>query len=406
MENTDTQTSQNDKYGGLSRRYYWYFIGFMVLLSMFGSYVNDMYVPALPEMADLFGCSASRVQMGLSLGMVGLGLGQIIFGPVSDKYGRKPVLLAGMAIFAAGGTASLFTEDINFFLVCRLIQGFGASTGYFLARTIPADITGGRALARMMALIGAINGIAPASAPVLGGIFSHLLGWKSIFVFLTIQALLIMAISPTLKESLPPARRAKESLFSAFKDYGTLLKNRKFMIHVLFKGAALGMLFAYISSASFIMQRHYGFSDIVYGLFMGGNTIFIVAGSMIALKFKILKRAGVYGAWGLIPVVATQCVALWCIDSFILYETLNCLMLFFLGLIFTMSNTLAMNEGRNDAGRSSAILGVMGYIFGAISTPLVGVGNILHSTAIVIGVLLTLVVFLAYLSKRIAPDLH
>lgn len=405
-ENTDIRTEDNSIYGGLSIRYYWFFICFMVLLSMFGSFVNDMYVPALPEMADIFGCSTSTAQLGLSFGMMGLGAGQIIFGPVSDKYGRKIVLVTGMLIFSIGGMASVFSKDINFFLGCRFIQGIGASTGYFLARTIPADVTGGRSLARMMALIGAINGIAPASAPVLGGIFTHWLGWKSIFIFLTIQAILIVLVSPLLKETLPKSQRAKGSLIQAFKGYGLLLQKRNFMTHVLLKGAALGILFAYISSATFIIQRHYGFSDVIFGLFMGGNALFVVAGSMSALKFRLLKRAGVYGAWGLIPVIGLQYFALCMIDSFILYEVLNCLMLFCLGLIFTMSNSLAMNEGRADAGRASAILGVTGYIFGAVVTPLVGLDNILRSTSLVLCGLLIFIVLFACLSKRIAPDLN
>lgn len=404
MGNTHT-SSLADKYAGMSPSYYWFFIGFMVLLSMFGSFVNDMYIPALPEMTHYFGCSVSTVQLGLSFGMIGLGLGQIFFGPVSDKYGRKGVLNVGMIIFAAGGLASVFSTNIWFFVSCRLVQGIGASTGYFLARTMPADVSSGRALAKIMALTGAINGVAPASAPVLGGLFAHLLGWKSIFIFLTAMALLMLLVNLKVKETLPPDRRAKGSLLSTFEGYGTLLKEYKFMTHVSLKGAALGLLFAYIASAPFIMQTHYGYSDIVFGLYMGFNALFVVVGSLVALKFKILKKAGVYGSWGLAAVIAGQVTALWHIDSFFVYEVFNCLMLFCLGLIFTMSNTLAMNEGRANAGRASAILGVMGYIFGAVVTPLTGMGDILHSTVYVYIVLIIIIVVFAFMSRRIAPEL-
>lgn len=395
----------DDKYAGMSPSYYWFFIMFMVLLSMFGSFVNDMYIPALPEMTHTFGCSVSTVQLGLSFGMIGLGLGQIVFGPVSDKYGRKVVLNTGMLIFAAGGLASVFSPNIWFFIVCRLVQGIGASTGYFLARTMPADVSSGRALAKIMALTGAINGVAPASAPVLGGLFAHVLGWRSIFIFLTIMALFMLLVNTKVKETLPPPRRAKGSLLSTFKGYGTLFKEYKFMTHVMLKGGALGLMFAYIASAPFIIQTHYGYSNIVFGLYMGFNALFVVAGSLIALRFKILKKAGVYGSWGLGVVIIGQAFALWYIDSFLLYEILNCLMLFCLGLIFTMSNTLAMNEGRVNAGRASAVLGVMGYIFGAIATPLTGMGDILHSTVYVYAVLTALTVVFAFMSRRIAPEL-
>ena len=401
---TDTPPAQ-DRYAGLGASYYWFFILFMVALSMFGSFVNDMYIPALPEMTRYFHTDASTCQLGLSFGMIGLAIGQIVFGPVSDKYGRKGILNAGMLIFIAGGTASVFATGIHFFICCRLVQGIGASTGYFLARTVPADITYGRTLAKTMALIGAINGIAPASAPVLGGLLTHWLGWRSIFVCLTLMAALMLLINTKLKETLPSERRYRQSLWKAFEGYRSLIVKSRFMVHVLLKGAALGLLFAYIASAPFIMQTHFGYSDVAFGLFMGGNALFVAAGSMIALKFRMLKKAGVYGSWGVGMAVAAQVCALYMADSFWLYEILNCLMLFCLGLIFTMSNTLAMNEGREDAGRASAILGVMGYAFGAAATPLTGLGDILHSTALVYAGVTVFVIVFSLLSRRIPPEL-
>lgn len=401
----NSPVSGTEKYAGMTPSYYWFFILSMVAMSMFGSFVNDMYLPALPEMTRAFACSVPTAQLGLSFGMIGLGLGQIVFGPVSDKYGRKSVLAAGMLIFMAGGVASIFSPTIGFFIACRLVQGIGASTGYFLARTMPADVSQGRALAKIMALIGAINGVAPASAPVVGGLVAHRLGWRSIFIFLTAMAAALLLVGRRLKESLPPSRRATGSLLHTFAGYGLLLRQKKFMTHTGLKGAALGLLFAYIGSAPFIMQTHYHYSDIAFGLFMGFNALFVVAGSLVALRFKVLKQAGVWGAWALAIVVAGQAVALWQADSFLLYETFNCLMLFCLGLVFTMSNTLAMNEGRADAGRASALLGVTGYIFGAIATPLTGMGDIMHSTVYVYAAMALLVQVFAMMSRRIAPEL-
>ncbi|MBP3299155.1 MAG: multidrug effflux MFS transporter [Muribaculaceae bacterium] len=400
---TDTNTSA--RYGGLTPGYYWFFIIFMVLLSSFGSFVNDMYIPALPQMTRDFHCSVSTVQLGLSFGMIGLGLGQVIMGPVSDIHGRKPVLIWSLVLFTAAAVASVFTTRIEVFLVCRLFQGFGASGGYFLSRTIPTDVTGGRPLARMMALIGAINGIAPASAPVLGGVFTHWLTWRSVFIFLALFAVFILLVSPKLKESLPASRRAKTTLWQAFKGYGRLVGQPRFMTHVLLKGAALSLLFAYIASAPFIIQTRYGYSDVMFGVFMGCNAVFVAIGSTIALRFKVLKRAAVVAARILVIAVAAQCVALWCVYDFWLYEILCCPILFCLGMIFTMSNTLAMNEGRSNAGRASAVLGVMGYIFGATVSPLVGMGDMTHSTALVYAAMALLILLLARLSRRIPADL-
>ena len=151
-----------------SKGYYAFFVLFLVLLSALGSFVNDMYTPALPDLCHFFGCSIPLAQMGLTMGMAGLAVGQFILGPVSDKYGRKPVIICSLSLFVIAAAASLWSTNIHIFNACRFIQGLGASAGYLLAKTIPADIYGGRQLAKLMTLVGAINGFAPASTPVLG----------------------------------------------------------------------------------------------------------------------------------------------------------------------------------------------------------------------------------------------
>lgn len=388
------------------KKYYTFLITYLVLLSAFGSFVNDMYIPSLPEMTEFFGCSVSMAQLGLTFGMIGLGVGQLVMGPLSDKYGRKPVLIIALIVFIIGAFASVFAKVIHFFLFCRFIQGLGASGGYFLARTVPADIFGGRALAKTMALIGAINGFAPASAPVIGGLVAAAFDWQGIFWSLGGFAVILLVICFFFKESLPPSRRNKGSLLGTFREYGPLLRNRAFMTHVLLKGAALGLLFAYISSAPFIMQTHYGFSEIKFGLFMGFNSLFAAAGSMVALRFKVLKRGAWVGAWILAGATALDFIALYFIDNFWAYEITLLPMIFAMGMIFTVANTLAMNEGRASAGTASAILGVMGYVFGAIVAPLVGLGDIRHSSAWVFLTMTALTLLFAFGSRRLQPDLN
>lgn len=385
---------------------YTFFVAYMVALSAFGSFVNDMYLPSLPSMTRYFGCSVPTVQLGLTMGMIGLGAGQMILGPLSDKYGRKPVLYGSVALFVVAGFTCVFSRTIDFFLGCRLVQGLGASGGYFLARTIPADLYKGRALAKTMALVGAINGFAPASAPVLGGLLSQHLGWKSVFWALTGLAVVLLAVGTRLKETLLPADRIKGSVWSAFSNYGTLFRNRRFMIHALLKGAALGVLFAYVSSAPFIMQDHFGFRQDVFGLIIGGNAIFVAVGSMAALKFRVLKRAAFIGGVGLMTSVCAEAAALLFLDSFWAYELLLLPIVFFLGVLFTAGNTLAMNEGRDEAGDASALLGLFGYIFGAIAAPLVGMGDIMHSTAYVLLALGAITLLFALLSRRVPADLN
>lgn len=388
------------------KHYYVFLVACLVLLSALGSFVNDMYTPALPAMCRFFGCSVSLGQMGLTMGMAGLALGQFILGPVSDRIGRRPVLVASIVLFIVSAVVSVFSPSIHVFNLCRLFQGIGASGGYFLARTIPADVYQGSALARLMALIGAINGIAPASAPVIGGITSDAFGWKGVFVLLAIFAVFLLFAAPVLKESLPVAKRVSGPWMKSFSGYGALLRNRPFIIHICFKGTALGMLFAYISSSPFILQSHYGLSQTSYGLVIGFNAIFMAAGSMLALKFKPFKKAAYTGAVVMAAGVLAEAVALYCIHSILIYEIFSIVMLFGLGLIFTTANTLAMNEGRESAGEASALLGISGYVVGAAVSPIVGIGNVLHSTAITY-VLLGIVVFaFALASRRLASDLN
>lgn len=416
--NQQTQTNQKPMSGQASsgqsaepsnfpggRRYYIFLIFYLVLMSAFGSFVNDMYIPTLPEMTRFFHCSVSMVQLGLTSGMIGLSIGQVIFGPLSDKFGRKPVLFVAMLVFIIGAIASVFSPTIHVFLWWRLLQGVGASGGYFLARTIPADIYGGHQLARMMALIGAINGFAPASAPVIGGFLADKIHWQGIFWVLSAFALLLILVGLFYKESLPASRRFRGPFFDSFKEFGPLLKNRAFMTHVLLKGSALGLLFAYTSSAPFIIQTIYKYSALDFGLFMGFNALFAAAGAMIALRFKVLKDAAWVGGWVIMISTTVVSLVLLFVHDFWAYECSLLPMIFSMGMLFTVGNTLAMNEGRTNAGAASAILGLGGYVFGAIVAPLVGIGNILHSTAVVFFVMAVIILICSYGSRLLPADL-
>lgn len=384
---------------------YPFLVFFLVTVSALGSFVNDMYTPALPAMCRFFGCQVSVAQLGLTMGMVGLGLGQILLGPISDRYGRKPVLIGSVILFIVAAIASIFSPNIHVFNISRLFQGLGASGGYFLARTIPADLYSGRALARLMAITGAINGVAPASAPVIGGVTADAWGWKGVFLVLAAFALVILAISPLVKESLPPSRRTTGPWWKSLRGYGALLRDRPFIIHICYKGFALGILFAYLSAAPFIIQDHYGLSQTRYGLVIGFNSIFVAAGAMLAMRFHPLKRAARTGAIILAVGTAAQAYALWTIHSLWIFEICMWVMLFGLGLIFTTTNTLAMSEGSSRAGEASALLGLAGYVVGAIVAPLVGLGDVMHSCAIAFVILTLLTLLCSRHSKRLAPDL-
>lgn len=385
-------------------RYYIYLVFFLFVLSAQGSFVNDMYTPALPEMHRFFGCSVSLSQMGITMGMIGLAVGQICLGPLSDKYGRKPTLIGSTMLFIVSAVASIFATSIHIFNLCRLFQGIGASAGYFLAKTIPADVYAGRPLAKIMAIVGAINGIAPAASPVIGGLLADDFGWKSIFIVLASFAGLVILFSCYMKESLAPSQRSTGSVFASFRNYVLLLRNKRFMIHVMLKGVALGLLFAYISSAPFILQDHYGLSETAYGIYIGVNSIFVATGSILSLKFHPYKKAAFVGSIMATAAVIALAFSLYLINNLWVYEACTVVLLLVLGMIFSTTNTLAMNEGRAHSGEASAIVGVAGYVVGATMAPLSGLGNVLHSTAITDIVLAAIMMLFAYFTYRLPVD--
>ncbi|MDE5785912.1 MAG: MFS transporter, partial [Duncaniella sp.] len=280
-------------------KHYGLFVTFIAIIGAFSSLVNDMYLPTIPSMMKEFHTTPSMTQMGISMAMIGMGLGSVLWGSASDRYGRKPVLIISLIIFVLSTALSFFSRNITVFIVCRLFQGLGAGGAMVLSTSIPADVYMGRQLAKLMAIVGAINGIAPALGPVAGGFMADTVGWRGIFIVLLVIGIGMTFWTTRYNETLPPQRRLQTG---SFKDYLTayrsLFTNGRFMIYVTIKAVAIGLLYAYISSAPFIIQTHYGFSAMTFGLIFGGNAIAMSVGSSLALRFKVMKQAMVAGCIG------------------------------------------------------------------------------------------------------------
>lgn len=250
-----------------------------------------------------------------------------------------------------------------------------------LSRLIPADEYAGHDLAGIMVLVGVVSGLAPVFWPMLGGLMADYCGWRGIFIVLLAIGLGMLIASRWTKESLPFRRRVKRDMWSSFRNYRLLLRNRKFMFAVSVNSAVLGVLFAYIASAPFVIQDHYGYSRLSFGLVFGLNATAIAAGSALSLKFKHMKAAMLVGTCGLLLFALAEGIAMYHLDSFFAYESLVVPMLFFAGLNFSSSNTIAMEIGTFNAGAASAMLSAVGYAFGGIVAPLAGVGNMLYSSS-------------------------
>lgn len=355
---------------------------FLGMLTAFGPFVTDMYLPTLPAMSEYFHTTSSMVQLGLTASMIGLAAGQLLFGPLSDKYGRRLPLIISMTLFAVATIGCIYSYTIMQFVGWRLIQGI-AGAGGIISRSVAADKYSGRELAKMLALIGAINGVAPVAAPMGGGFLAGSVGWTGIFWCLFVLGIILLLGSIHFEESLPVEDRKEKSWRSVFRSFIDVLRNSSYVCYTLQFGFAQGVLFANIASAPFIMQQHYGFSPLMFSICFGINAIFIVISAASAIKFRRLEQALHYGSTGMVVVSALLLVALVLDCNFWIYELLLIGLLSMLGLTFTASNTLTMDCEHNNAGMASALLGALEFAFGGIVSPLVGLGNIMVSTGII-----------------------
>lgn len=356
---------------------------FLGMLTAFGPFVTDMYLPTLPAMSQFFNTSSSFIQLGLTTSMIGLAVGQLLFGPLSDKYGRRFPLISALSLFLISTIGCIYSPNIIQFVGWRLIQGIAGAGGIVISRSIAADKYSGKELAKMLAIIGAINGIAPVAAPILGGTMADITGWQGIFWVLFLIGILLLAGSIHFNDTLPAEKRGKTKWIDVYHGLITVLHNRSYVCYIFQSGFAQSVLFANIASSPFIMQQHYGFSPFMFSVCFGINAIAIGIAAASAAKFRHPEQALYTGSIGMVLASVCLFIAFYSNCNFWVYETLLIGLLLMLGLTFTASNTLAMDSARSNAGIASALLGALGFAFGGLVSPLVGLGNILISTGLV-----------------------
>jgi DHA1 family bicyclomycin/chloramphenicol resistance-like MFS transporter len=358
-----------------------YLLATLSAMAAFAPLVTDMYLPSLPALTVYFGTSTSLVQLTISTSMLGIAAGQLLFGPISDKTGRRRPLFVSFALYLLSTLACIFAQNIYLLIVFRLLQGLGAAGSIVISRSVAADLFKGKDLLAFLALIAAIQGIAPIAAPVVGGVLLLFTNWKGIFLFLGLLGLVVFGVSIYLKESHPHHKRAKVPVIHTFKLFLPVIKNKLLMLYIALLSSSMAIMFAYIASSPFIFQEHFGVSPIAYSIFFAVNALAVTAGNILSAKSKKPHKALKYSVMGLfvcscftgITLLLDMPIGYFCLTLF--------LSLLFAGATFPISTNLALDLEEKYKGTASAILGASTFLAGGIIMPLAGWGNILHSTA-------------------------
>ncbi|MFF4405748.1 multidrug effflux MFS transporter [Streptomyces sp. NPDC001262] len=343
----------------------------------------DMYLPALPEVTGALRSPAATVQLTLTACLMGMALGQLVVGPMSDKWGRRRPLLAGMVVYVIATAACALAPGAGVLIGCRLVQGLAGAAGIVIARAVVRDLYDGVAMARFFSTLMLISGVAPVVAPLIGGQVLRLTDWRGVFVVLTVVGVLLcLVVWRGIPETLPPEGRHDGGVVQALQTMRGLLADRVFTGYVLAGGFSFAALFAYISASPFVIQDIYHASPQTFSLLFGLNSVGLVIvgqinGKVLAGRFSldvvlgiglavvtlaavalVLMTSGVFGRPGLVPVAA---------GLFVLMSAM--------GLAMPNTSAQALMRSRNAAGSASALLGTSTFLLGAVASPLVGMAG-------------------------------
>jgi DHA1 family bicyclomycin/chloramphenicol resistance-like MFS transporter len=349
----------------------------LAALSAFGPLSIDFYLPGLPALTSDFGVGASLGQATLTACLLGLAVGQLFVGPLSDRLGRRPPLLVGLVLYCAASLACAAAPSIWALVGLRLVQGLSGSAGIVVARSVVRDLVEGVEAARLYSILMVVLGVVPILAPILGGAFLHVTSWRGLFVILAaVDAGILAATWRWLPETLPADRRRKPG--SAGVGFLELLRDRYFAAYAVVMGLGFAAMFSYIAGSSFVLEDIYGVSAQAYGLIFGMNALGIVAASQ--LNRALIGRASprqLLAAGVTAQAVAGVGVLVVVLAGIGLPGILPCLFVSVasIGLIIPNATALALTDYPHAAGKASALLGMLQFAFGALAAPLVGIAG-------------------------------
>ncbi|WP_333495394.1 multidrug effflux MFS transporter [Kluyvera sp. CHPC 1.251] len=373
------------------------------LLCAIGPLCTDFYLPALPEITDQLSATGTQTQLSLTAALIGLGLGQLFFGPLSDRIGRRKPLAISLLLFIFSSAMCAITHDIHMLIVWRFVQGFAGAGGSVLSRSIARDRYQGTQLTQFFALLMTVNGIAPVLSPVLGGYIITAFDWRILFWTMAgIGAVLLLLSLVVLHETLPA-----KSASTAQQTKGTpVLKNRRFMRYCLIQAFMMAGLFSYIGSSSFVIQSEYGMSAMQFSLLFGLNGIGLIIAALIFSRLARRIPAETLLRRGLL--LAVFCALVTLLLAWQQHAVLALVGLFFtvsfMSGISTVSGAEAMNAVDSaQSGTASALMGTLMFVCGGIAAPLAGLGGeTMLKMSLAMAISYGLALFFGLLKPRVA----
>ncbi|KAA9152481.1 multidrug effflux MFS transporter [Amycolatopsis acidicola] len=349
----------------------------LAALTAVAPFATDMYVPGFPELTRSLNTDSAGVQLSMTAFLLGLAVGQIVLGPISDALGRRPLLLFGAALFTVFSVVCALAPGIEVLVAARLLQGFTGAAGIVVARAVVADVYEGAAAARRFSTLVVITSVAPIAAPVLGGGILAVSSWPFVFVALALFGLLLVAgVLGGVPETLPPERRHAAGIGATFRAMGRLLSRRTMAGYVLVASCNGISLFAYIAGSSFVFEDLYGASATQYSLIFATNALGMLAGATIfgrlagRVRPRLLLASGVL--FGLIAAALLVVLLVSGLGGLVSTWVLLFFAIGTLGFLIPSVTTLGQEYGREASGAASALLGGGMFVLGAIASPLVG----------------------------------
>lgn len=381
-------------------------IRFALLIAVFcalGPFTVDMYLSAFPRIMKFFGTNASMVQTSLTSALLGLSIGQIVIGPLSDVHGRRKPLLISMILFFVSSVGCALSPNVEVFIALRFIQGFSASAGLVITRAIVSDLYHGIELTKFFALLTTITSVTPLLSPLAGSAVISFTSWMGVFILTGIIGIYLTIMTVwRMKETLPMEKRVSSNVGALLKTYKTLLQNGKFMGYALASGILYAGCFAYISGSPFIYQKIYGVSPQIFSILFALNGISLMIGAQLVKRLagRITDR-NIFLIGLAFSFIASILVLMAVLFHAPLFALVISLFLFnlSLGIIGPISFTLAIESQGHIAGSASALLGILPFLLGSITSPLVGMAG--EYSAMPLGVIIFTTSLLAVLFNAI-----